>query len=227
MRRLIILLNLMLLTSLGLAAQQHYSANISIGGKAGMTMSQVMFSPSVEQGFIMGSMAGVQFRYIEEKHFGVIAELNFEQRGWKEKFDETDYSYERTLNYIQIPLLAHIYFGNKAKFFFNAGPEIGFLISENKSANFDYIDIKNNPADFPVKNRNTDQFTMDIKNKVDYGISAGLGMELKIGQKNSVALEGRFYYGLNNIFPSHKKDVFAASNEMSIMVSLGYLFRLK
>ena len=217
----------MLLGSLGVMAQQHYSSNISIGGKAGMTLSQVMFSPNVEQGFTMGSMAGVQFRYIEERHFGLIAELNFEQRGWKEKFDETDYSYERTLNYIQIPLLAHIYFGNKAKFFFNAGPEIGFLISENKSANFNYIDINDNPSDFPIKNRNTEQFTMDIKNKVDYGISAGLGMELMLNKKNSVALEGRFYYGLNNIFDSRKKDVFAASNEMSIMVCLGYFFRLK
>ena len=64
-----------------------------------------------------------------------------------------------------------------------------------------------------------EQFTMDIKNKIDYGISAGLGMELIAKKRHSILLEGRFYYGLNNIFNSRKKDTFAASNGMSIMVS--------
>ena len=83
-------------------------------------------------------MAGIMFRYIEENHFGLIGEVNFEQRGWKENFEEAPYSYSRDLSYIQIPLLAHIYFGSeKAKFFFNAGPEIGFMIAEKTNSNFD------------------------------------------------------------------------------------------
>ena len=68
---------------------------------------------------------------------------------------------------------------------------------------------------------------MDIKNKIDYGISAGLGLEVAAHKKHSILLEGRFYYGLNNIFNSRKRDVFAASNGMSIMVTLGYMFRIK
>ena len=71
--------------------QQHYSANIAIGVKGGATLSQTMFSPGIDQTFITGMMGGVTFRYIEEQHFGLIAELNMEQRGWKETFDETQY----------------------------------------------------------------------------------------------------------------------------------------
>ncbi len=207
--------------------QQHYSANIAVGVKAGATFSQTMFSPGVDQSFFRGYTGGVAFRYIEEKHFGLIAELNFQQRGWKEKFDETSYAFQRQLSYLQIPLLAHIYFGNKAKFFFNAGPEIGFLIGENIKSNFNYTDLTRLPSDFPIENRSTEQFSMDIKNKIDYGISAGIGTELVLKKRHSIVLEGRFYYGLNNIFSDHKSDVFAASNGMSALVTLGYMFRIK
>ncbi|MDE6297045.1 MAG: PorT family protein, partial [Muribaculaceae bacterium] len=112
-------------------SQTHYNANISVGVKGGIDLSRVNFTPTVKQGFVLGGNAGVTFRYIEENHFGLIAEINFEQRGWKENFEEYPFSYQRTLNYIQIPFLAHIYFGRRARFFFNAGPEIGFMLGES------------------------------------------------------------------------------------------------
>lgn len=227
-RHITLIIFILFSATFAIKAQQHYSSNIAVGIKGGATLSQTMFSPGIDQTFITGYTGGLTFRYIEERHFGLIAEMNIEQRGWKETFDMTAYSFQRQLTYLQIPLLAHIYFGsNVAKFFFNAGPEIGFLIGDKSKYNFDIYNIENNPEDFPIKNRNTAQYTMDIKNKIDYGISAGLGAEFTANNKHSIVLEGRFYYGLNNIFSDHKKDVFAASNSMSILVSLGYMFRIK
>ena len=95
------------------SAQTHYEGNIAVGAKGGVTLSRLKFSPSVPQTMLPGFMAGVTFRYIEEKHFGVIAELNLEQRGWKEKFDGLNYAYQRRLTYLQLPMLTHIFFGNK------------------------------------------------------------------------------------------------------------------
>ena len=83
------------LIGLSASAQKHYEANITIGGKAGATMSRISFSPSVPQSMLNGIMMGVTFRYIEERNFGLIAEVNVEQRGWKEKFEETPYQYQR------------------------------------------------------------------------------------------------------------------------------------
>lgn len=227
MKKLIVLATCLILAIPYALPEDHYSANISVGVKAGATLSQTMFSPGVPQKLFPGTMGGVMVRYMEEKHFGVIAEVNFLQRGWSETFDETAYSFSRRLSYIQIPLLAHIYAGSRrAKFFFNAGPELGFLIGEKTKSNFDLTNFSSLP-DFPYEHRNTDQFAMDIKNKIDYGISAGLGMEINMNPKNSLLLEGRFYYGLNNIFGANKKDVFSASNGISIMISLGYMFRIK
>lgn len=90
------------LCSLEAGAQTHYSSNISFGARGGVDMSRVFFSPSVRQGFQPGMNLGVMFRYIEENHFGLIAEVDFVQRGWNEDFEETPYHYSATLNYIQI-----------------------------------------------------------------------------------------------------------------------------
>lgn len=207
-------------------SQTHYRANIAVGVKGGIDLSQIQFTPNVKQGFLIGANAGLCFRYIEENHFGLIAEVNFEQRGWKENFEEYPFEYSRTVNYIQIPFLAHIYFGRRGKFFFNAGPEIGFFIGESTKSNFDYSDIGNVPG-FPANIRTTYQYTMPVNGKVDYGISAGLGGEFNINTKNSIYLEGRFYYGLGNVLKSGRAETIRGSNSMSIMISAGYWFRVK
>lgn len=208
-------------------AQTHYEPRIAVGGKAGMTMSKVMFSPSVPQKMLSGFMAGVAFRYAEEKNFGLLVELNLEQRGWQEDFEEAPFEYTRRLTYIQLPIMTHIFFGStKVRGFFNAGPEIGFMIGESTTANFDVNDFAGIEG-FPTSNRYTEQFALPVKNKIDYGICVGAGMEFIAARKHSILLEGRFYYGLGNAFGSRKKDPFSASTGMSIMVTLGYMFRLK
>ena len=159
-----------------------------------MTFSRLAFTPGVEQSMASGILMGVKARYTEEKFFGLIAELNIEQRGWREVFEETDFNYTRKLTYITLPILTHIYFGSdKAKGFFNLGPSV----------------------------------SRAVKNKFDYGITAGAGFELTLRGRHHLLIEGRYYYGLGSIFPSNKKDEFSASRCNSIEVSLGYMFRIK
>ena len=92
-------------------AQTHYESKIEIGGHGGANLSMVSFTPGITQGLLPGANGGINFRYMEENHFGFIVELNFEQRGWKEDFEKRPFSYSRTVNYLQLPFLAHIYFG--------------------------------------------------------------------------------------------------------------------
>ncbi len=208
-------------------AQRQYEPHFAIGGKAGATLSKIAFTPGIEQSMVQGLTFGVKARYTEENFFGIIAELNIEQRGWQETFDETDFEYKRQLTYIQLPLLTHIYFGSdKFKGFVNLGPSVSYMISDNISSNFDY----SNPSaveGFPIANRHTNQMSMPIKNKFDYGILGGLGIELIIKKRHSLILEGRYYYGLGSIFSSNKADEFSASRNNTIEVSLGYLFHIK
>lgn len=216
-------------TGLLAKADTHYIPHISIGGRAGMTLSEMSFSPSVKQSFTNGFMFGAAFTYAEERHVGLRAELNLTQRGWKENFEELndEFNYKRTLTYIELPIMTHIFFGGrKVKCLFNLGPEFCYMISESVSSNFDYKNPGSVPG-FPNINRHTEQMYLDVKNKFDYGICAGVGMEYLLNRKNSLQLEVRYYYGLGNIYPAAKKDIFGASRNMTISVTLGYMFRVK
>lgn len=209
------------------SAQTHYEGTIAVGGKAGATLSRVNFNPTVEQVMLPGMTAGVMFRYIEEKNFGLIAELNFMQRGWKEKFEESDYQYSHNFTYLELPIMTHIFFGNqRVKGFVNLGPEIEVMLGNRISSNFSYQDAAEDEY-FINDNRHIEQLSMKVSNKLDYGICAGAGMELNLNSKHSLLLEGRFYYGLTDVFPNHKTDVFSSSNSMTISVTLGYFYRLK
>lgn len=207
-------------------AETHYRPHISIGGHAGMAMSQMSFSPSISQKWASGYTMGIQARYAEEKIFGLIGELNISQRGWEETFDEhPELQYSRRLTYISIPVMTHIYFGsNRFKGFVNLGPEFSYMLADDISSNFDY----HNPHEAGIPtSRHCEQMTMDISSRLDYGITAGLGAEYYLRPRHSIYLEARFYYGLGNIFPSSKADTFSASRSMTLAVTAGYNFRLK
>lgn len=222
------LLVALLLTSGTCYALDFSNHNISVGAKGGVSLSRVNFQPSVSQKLVEGMVIGATVRYIEENHFGLIGEFNLEQRGWKEDFKPLEgYSFSRKFTFLQIPLLTHIYFGSdKVRFFFNAGPEIGIMIGEKTSSNFDYkhaVDIEELANSY----RKLEQFTEAVERRFDYGISAGLGLEINVAPKHAINLEGRFYYGLNDVFSNRKSDPFQGSSSMSIMVTLGYNIRLK
>lgn len=212
-----------------LVAQREYSPNLSLGGKAGVTMSSVSFSPEVHKKLSRGMTMGIAARYTEEKNFGLIAEINFTQRGWEEDFardDAPQFTYTRRLNYLSVPLLTHIYFGSrKVRGFFNLGPEFSFMLSNSIDANFDYENYQTVP-DFPQGYRNNAQLNMAIDRKFDYGIAGGAGIEFIIKRRHSFMLEGRYYFGLGNIFKDSKRDYFAASRNNSIEITLKYMIRV-
>lgn len=215
-----------LILSLSAAAQRYYTPDFAIGAKAGATVSEMAWSPTVRQQFTPGFTAGICMRYTEENHFGLIAELNFTQRGWAEEFPpESSLSYSRHFSYVQLPVLTQIFFGNeKWRYFINLGPEIGLMVSDNITSNFNYKDLSVVP-EFPANHR-SNQLDMRLARKFDYGIAGGMGVEMRLKKKHSILLEGRFYYGLANVFPSSRRDIFGASRGMSIECTLGYMFRI-
>ncbi len=210
-------------------AQRHYVPHVHAGVHGGMTMSNVSFFPRTKEMFLQGMQAGVSVRYAEERHVGLMAELNLTQRGWKENFEEQNdlFSYYHRTTYVELPVMTHIFFGSRVvKCFFNLGPQIGYMISDGIDSNFDYEHPDKVPG-FPVEYRQTAQMRLKIKHRFDYGITAGAGVEFIIRKRHSLMLEGRYYYGLADIFPASKKDEFASSRGSTILISLGYMFRLK
>lgn len=230
--RFAVLLSVFVMGFMGAYAQRTYEPKFYIGVKGGASLSRMSFSPSVKQSFGNGLLGGITARYTEEKVFGLIGELYIVQRGWEENFNEEGQpplglKYQRKLTYITLPVLTHIYFGNnRIHGFFNLGPSVSYLLSESTESNFDYENPSSNPL-FPSVYRPTEQLVMPVKNKFDYGISGGVGFEVFINKKNSIMVEGRYYFGLGSIYPGSKKDIFSASRPMSIEISASYMLRIK
>ena len=63
-----------------------------------------------------------------------------------------------------------------------------------------------------------------VENKFDYGIAVGLGVELSMRKLGHILVEGRYYYGLGNIYGNTKRDYFAKSNHQTIVIKASYLF---
>lgn len=225
MRRVLSLL-IFLMSVFCISAETHYKPHIFVGGRAGATMGKISFSPNVHQAWQPGTTGAVTVRYTEEKLFALIGEFGWTQRGWNEAYEKTNLHYSRSLTYLTLPILTQIYFGSRrAKAFVNLGPEFNYLLGSTISSNFDYENTAG-VTDFPQRHH-TEQLTMEIKNRFDYGITASVGGEFYIHPRHSVVVEARFYFGLGNIFPASKADVFSASRNMSLAFTLGYNFRLK
>lgn len=198
--------------------------NFALGINGGVNLNSVSFSPTVRQKNVMGLNGGITARYISERYFKMICgaqlEVNFSQHGWSEYYqDYPQLQYTRKMNYVEIPFLAHLAFGKEKRgiqFFVHAGPQIGFFLSDSRTQSGDW----ENYSGITVE-----QHDMDVENKFDYGITAGLGVELKTGAGNFL-LEGRYYYALSDFYHSTKKDYFSRSAHGAIVAKLTYLFDL-
>lgn len=213
--------------TVGARAQRFYSPDLAIGVRAGASVSNMAWQPAVRQSMTPGAMMGLTIRYTEEKYFGLVADLMITQRGWAEKFEDTpEFSYRRQFTYVQLPVMTHIYFGSpKFRGFVNLGPSVGYMIQDKITANFDYQNLSQ-VAHFPT-GRRTEQLNMAVYRKVDYGITGGAGMELRVRRKHSFMIEARYYFGIGNVFSSKRGDTFGASRPNSIEASFAYLFRVK
>ena len=210
------------------AQLQDQRHNLAIGINGGVNLSSVSFEPSIKEKTSLTPSFGVTIRYISERYLkmfcGIQAEINYSQRGWKENIDDgTGDTYQRSMNYVEVPLMAHLAFGKDkgygARFVLNLGPQIGYLLGESE---------KKSEAWHPNERPSGViwQYGKMAESKFDYGIVGGVGIEARTGIGNFL-LEARYYFGLSDFYHSTKKDPFSRSAHSYIAGRLTYLFDLK
>lgn len=217
-----------------------YRTDLAIGVNGGYAMTRLSFTPDVPQDLLGGVTGGLTIRYTCEKYFSSIcaitAEVNYMQAGWKERildvFDEPVYyegddsdplRYQRRITYVQVPLLARLGWGRERKglqAFIQLGPQLGFYLDESTETNI----VQGRPTQNTRVSSVVAQETMPVENKFDYGIVGGAGIEFSHPKVGHFLLEGRYYFGLANIYGNSKSDYFAKSNQSNIVVKLSYLF---
>lgn len=240
--RYILLLVLAVWGSAGVKAQVgEHRSELSVGVNGGYVMSNVGFNPSIPQKSLGGLTGGLTVRYTCEKYFNsicaLVGEVNYTQTGWKEDILTAEdlpvinpvtgvaEEYQRSLTYIQVPLMARMGWGRERKgvqFFCQLGPQIGAFLGDKVTSNFEWD--KRNTADRIGAQRDAAQDSLPIQRKFDYGIVGGLGLEYSHPKVGHFIIEGRYYYGLGDIFNNSKRDYFGRSNLNNIVIKLTYLF---
>ncbi len=218
MRKILLSISFLLPAVAAFSQVGEYRSELSVGVNGGYIMSNVGFNPDIPQTNLGGVTGGLTLRYTCEKYFksicALVGEVNISQVGWKEDIQTVDdlpvineytglpETYQRRLTYIQVPMMARMGWGRERKglqFFFQAGPQVG----------------------------DAAQDSLPIQRKFDYGIAAGLGLEYSHPKFGHIMLEGRYYYGLGDIFDNSKRDYFGRSNLGNIVVKLTYLFDIR
>lgn len=229
MRRHLILSLTLAIATLTASAQIGDRRNtLTLGVSGGMGTSQVSFIPSIKQTMSLGPTFGVSVRHVSEKYFflicGTQVECNLASRGWTELIEDgSGNEYTRVANYIEVPFLAHLGFGREFRGFqghLNLGPQVAYLIGEREIyGGLKPWNVENRP------NHVTEQYGKAIENKLDYGITASLGIEMCTGAGN-FGIEGRYYFGLGNFYGITKKDYFGRCANSTISVRATYSFNL-
>ena len=219
----------LLCSTTAMAQMGELRSELAIGLNGGVNMSKVDFSPRIKLQNQSGMSMGITARYMCEKYFkmmcGIQAELNFSQRGWNELIEDgSENTYNRVMNYVEVPLLAHLAFGKDSrtqgmKFFVNLGPQFSYFISEKENMGGGEWNPNYRP------NGIIHQYGKMVENKFDYGIAVGGGLELSTPVGHFL-VEGRYYYGLADFYHNTKKDEFGRSGHSYIGIRLAYLYDL-
>lgn len=204
MKRFVFIL-LIALSGISLHGQSLELPEYALGIKGGTTWSWMRFDPSVSQPAMpLGINAGIQYRMILEKYFGLWLELNYEQRGFRTN------GIKREMDYIELPMLAHFTFGKKMfRFYFNLGPSIGVMLKDHGSTG----------GEAP-------EHILPVKSKFDWGLTGGVGFEL-----NTIAgiytIGARYNFGFGNVFDVMRRNGYIVSSNQNISLSLGWMWKIR
>jgi hypothetical protein len=216
-QKILVVFLLLGICRLSYSQSKTFSPEWAYGVNGGATFSNVNFTSNlhIPEESLQQYSGGFTVRYISEKGFGIQSELNYSMRGWQEKIDSVHLNkYALSLAYLELPVLTHIYFGmgKHTRLVFNLGPQIGFNIGQKT------LTKEINDTDVP------DYYDMKIQKKFDYGIRAGMGVEIRT-DVGSFILEGKYYFGLSDIFNNKRNDIFQSSSNQVMGINLTYLFR--
>ena len=198
--RLILCCALLFMSGAGSASAQHY-----IGVMGGWGGGSARFKPAKETGYEWGLYSGgLSYKfYSDTKYVGAIEiDLMFTQKGFNYDLAfESDESYHRRINAIELPLIwqPHFYlFQRHARFFINLGIQVSYNLSSTYSRVSKTTGILESGKYAMQLNRD---------NRFGYGLCGGAGLAFLFGQQRryEFSVEARYGFGYGDILRNGAK----------------------
>lgn len=231
------------------------SGQTQVGVQGGLSIPNIRGGNNVQsQGFTsrFGPYIGLFADFTLTTHFSLRAEVNYASQGGKRNGMQpitmdfppelplppgltlyADFHNETILDYIEMPLLAEFSWGNKPRFFVNAGPYIGFLVRAKvvtSGSSSLYLDLSGTPLVIPPDNQPLSPIsfdaTTDVKqdvNSTNAGIAGEAGLALAAGP-GDILFTVHFSLGLANI--QRDVELNGKNHTGAVVVTVGYAYPL-
>ena len=162
--------------------QQESKHAIGFEGGAGISFLRGLENIEEYHNPTVSYAIGISYQYSISESFSFFSALDYERKGSVVNATVTDQSGNPTgeivahanYDYLVLPLLARFSFGNHLKMYINAGPYLGYLIKVTSVTEENDV-IPHTELDLT-----------DESYKYDLGISAGLGVNIPLKDKDDV-----------------------------------------
>jgi len=198
---------------------QSVSKKITLGFEIGPGLASLRGNDVVDKYnsslFVFSSGASLQY-HLNDK-FSLKSGIAYERKGNYSNPQVVDYNgnllgYANShmhLNYLVVPVLFKAEIGRQLKWFFNAGPYIGFLLDAKESIKL-----------------NGEESTMDLTDtyeSTDLGISGGAGLAYQLNTQLGLSFEIRDDWGLKNIGKNVANNQTIKNNSIQFLLGLSFM----
>ncbi|MBT8320370.1 MAG: PorT family protein [Eudoraea sp.] len=192
---------LLLFAVLALFSFNALNAQVKFGAKAGVNFSDITGEMVDSFNGRTSIHFGVMSEFTLSDMFALQPELLYSSQG--SDYEEEEFSGTVKVDYLNIPVMAKIYVADG--FFFQAGPQVGFLLSATDEYDDEEDDIK------------------DFLKGTDFGFNLGLGYKLDSG----LQFDARYNIGLSDnldVGSSEFEGEGAEYKNSVIQISIGWFF---
>lgn len=189
-----ILIIILLLDGIFFSSASGQDTKFTIAAEGGPSLTNLYGNNQSKKYFkpIVGGYAGILVQYNFSQYFSLRSGLTYERTGTNFLVDTYDVNADciYRFDYVTIPVLFRAQYGTKVRFYINAGPYFSYLCNQQ------YLAKKGKKYD-DITSEVNDAVPMN-KNRTDYGIVGGLGIEIKIIHNASITIGVTDFLGLCN-----------------------------
>ena len=189
-----LLIFILLLLDVFFTSASGQDTKFTIAAEGGPSLTNLITSKQFKKYFIpvLGGYAGILVQYNLSQYFSLRSGLTYERTGTNFVVDTYDIKVDYTyfFDYLTIPVMVRMQYGGKVRLYGTFGPFFSLLLSQQYFANggeqYYHITPDTHTA-IPIN-----------RNRIDFGIIGGVGMEIKILSKATLTIGVSDFYGLCN-----------------------------
>ena len=231
------------------------SGQVQIGAQGGLSIPNIRDGDNVfSRGYSSrkGPFFGLFAEFKLGPHFSLRAEVNHDSQGGKWDGMQpviidlpgfilppglllyADFSNEAILDYLELPLLAEVTWGERPRFFINGGPYLGYLLrakTVTRGTSSLFVDDSGTPLLLPPDYQPLPPFSFEAEtdskgdiNDWSAGITGGAGLAVPAGP-GEIIFGVRFSLGLTNI--QSDVETYGKNHTGGVILTIGYAYTLK